>query len=240
MRRRAIVVLLGLALLALAACSNSSPTATVPPEPSATPQIDATVATTPTRSGAAPLPTATATVAPARPTATATVARSASPVAAGTALPTLAAGQVYKDPQSRFSFTIPGNWTQVAAAGAEIAFQSPVPAGVVPATVNVVLEKLPSASVTLDEYDQAGEANLKQQFPDYKAVALTKVTVDGKAAYKRVYTATIAGRLLQLQQVYLIEKDVAYVISCGAPQENFAANTAVFDQISGTFKIGAR
>ena len=52
------------------------------------------------------------------------------------------------------------------------------------------------------------------------------------------YTATIAGRLLQLQQVYLIEKDVAYLITCGAPQESFAANMAVFDQISGTFKIG--
>ena len=79
---------------------------------------------------------------------------------------------------------------------------------------------------------------LKQQFPDYKAVSLTRVMVDGKPAYKRVYTATIAGRLLQLQQVYLIERDVAYLITCGAPAESFATNMAVFDQISGTFKIG--
>jgi hypothetical protein len=133
---------------------------------------------------------------------------------------------------------IPENWTQVQAAGAEVAFQAPAPSGTIPATVNVVLEKLPSASVTLDEYDQAGEANLKQQFPDYKAVSLTKVSVDGKPAYKRVYTATIAGRLLQLQQVYLIERDVAYLITCGAPQESFATSMAIFDQISGTFKTG--
>lgn len=249
MRKQATVVLLALGLL-LTACSTGSPTATT--EIVATTAAVTTASTTPaasvapassapasaTRSGAAPVPTvaATATV-NVRATASAPSTRTASPAAAGTPLPVLGAGQPYNDPQGRFSFSIPNNWTQVQAAGAEIAFQSPAPAGTIPATINIVLEKLPSATVTLDEYDQAGEANLKQQFPDYKSVSLTKVTIDGKPAYKRVYTATIAGRILQLQQVYLIERDVAYVISCGAPQESFASNATIFDQISGTFKI---
>jgi len=248
-RKQAIVVLLALGLL-LTACSTGSPTATT--EIVATTAAVTTASTAPaasvapassapasaTRSGAAPLPTvaATATV-NVRATASAPSTRTASPAAAGTPLPVLGAGQPYNDPQGRFSFSIPNNWTQVQAAGAEIAFQSPAPAGTIPATINIVLEKLPSATVTLDEYDQAGEANLKQQFPDYKSVSLTKVTIDGKPAYKRVYTATIVGRILQLQQVYLIERDVAYVISCGAPQESFASNATIFDQISGTFKI---
>ena len=252
MRKQAIVVLLALGLL-LTACSTPSPTATTgvvattaavstastAPSASAAPASSAPASAT--RSGAAPVPTVapTATVnARATASASSTSTRVASPATAGTPLPVLGAGQPYNDPQGRFSFSIPNNWTQVQAAGAEIAFQSPAPAGTIPATINIVLEKLPSATVTLDEYDQAGEANLKQQFPDYKAVSLTKVTIDGKPAYKRVYTATIVGRVLQLQQVYLIERDVAYVISCGAPQENFAANATTFDQISGTFKIG--
>jgi hypothetical protein len=249
-RKEAIVALLALALLLLAACSNSSPTTTTAATtaaevPTAAPADDtptaslaapSTAPASATRSGSGPLPTATAT-AP-RPSSAGTAPRATSAAAAGTPLPTLGAGQVYKDPQGRFSFTIPSNWTLAQPAGAEVAFQSPVPSGTIPATVNIVLEKLPSASVTLDEYDQAGEANLKQQFPDYKSLGVTKVTIDGKPAYKRVYTATIAGRVLQLQQVYLIERDTAYVISCGSPQENFAANAAVFDQISGTFKIG--
>jgi hypothetical protein len=249
-RKQAIVVLLALGLL-LTACSTGTPTATTEvvattaavttastaPSASAAPASSAPASAT--RSGAAPVPTVapTATV-NVRATASAASTRTASPAAAGTPLPVLGAGQPYNDPQGRFSFMIPNNWTQVQAAGAEIAFQSPAPAGTIPATINIVLEKLPSATVTLDEYDQAGEANLKQQFPDYKSVSLTKVTIDGKPAYKRVYTATIAGRVLQLQQVYLIERDVAYVISCGAPQESFASNATTFDQISGTFKIG--
>ena len=244
MRKIASVGLLGLVLL-LAACSNGSPTATapatmVPATALATSAASISPVPSATRSGSAPLPTATATASTApRTAAAATSTRGASATAAvaGTPLPTLATGQAYADPQGRFSFTIPSNWTQVQAAGAEVAFQSPVPAGVVPATVNIVLEKLPSATVTLDQYDQAGEANLKQQFPDYKSLGVTQVTVDGRPAYKRVYTATIVGRLLQLQQVYLIERDTAYVISCGAPQENFAQNAQTFDQISGTFKI---
>ena len=241
MRKLSLLGLLVCALL-LASCSRgAAPTAVPNPTAEATP--DQPVDATATRGGADPLVTATrstgtTTASIARTVVAASPTRAASPSVAGTPLPTLSSGQNYRDPQVRFSFMIPANWTQVQAAGAEVAFQAPAPAGTIPATVNIVLEKLPSATVTLDEYDQAGETNLKQQFPDYKAVSLTKVTVDGKPAYKRVYTATIAGRVLQLQQVYLIERDVAYLITCGAPQETFAANMPVFDQISGTFKIG--
>ena len=241
MRKLPLLILLVCSLL-LASCSRGgAPTATIAPSPEPTPEQ--TVEATETRGAADPLPTTTRTVVaagatPTRATVAASPTRAGSPTAPGTPLPTLSGGQTYRDPQLRFSFMIPANWTQVQAAGAEVAFQAPAPSGAIPATVNVVMEKLPSSSVTLDEYDQAGEANLKQQFPDYKAISLTKVSVDGKPAYKRVYTATIAGRLLQLQQVYLIERDVAYLITCGAPQESFDANMAVFDQISGTFKIG--
>ncbi len=247
-RKQAMIALLGVALLLLAACSTGSPTAipatAIPSaapvvETATTPPVASTAPASATRGGSAPLPSAAPATSSPTTAARATVGTATRvATAVGTPLATLAAGQKYSDPQARFSFTIPGNWTQVQASGAEVAYQSPVPSGVIPATVNVVLEKLPSATVTLDEYDQAGEANLKQQFPDYKSLGLTKVTVDGKPAYKRVYTATIAGRVLQLQQVYLIERDTAYVISCGAPQDSFAANAAVFDQISGTFKIG--
>ena len=45
---------------------------------------------------------------------------------------------------------------------------------------------------------------------------------------------------MQLQQIYLIDRDTAYLVTCGATQEGFASNVAVFDQISGTFKVGAR
>lgn len=237
------LMLLSLGII-LCACGSTSPTATAEPTAVATtastveaPVPSASAVASATRGGAAPLPTNTV-VATRAVSGTPIGTRSASPVTGSTPLPALATGQVYSDPQRRFSFTIPSNWIQVQAAGAEVAYQAPAPPGTIPATVNIVLEKLPSAAVTLDEYDQAGEANLKQQFPDYKPVGLAKVTIDGRPAYKRTYTATIAGRVLQLQQVYLIERDTAYVISCGAPQEAFAANATIFDQISGTFKIG--
>jgi hypothetical protein len=252
-RRSASIALVCLALLAalLSGCgpgSVATPTATTEASPDTSAVIEVTASVpsvaNPTAPAGTPPPTpagkpSAATAATVQPSATRSPAPpTATPTMAASPLPTLSGGQTYKDPQLRFSFMIPSNWVQVQAAGAEVAFQSPAPAGQIPATVNVVLEKLPSASVTLDEYDQAGEANLKQQFPDYKPVSLTKVTVDNKPAYKRIYTATIAGRLLELQQVYFIDNDTAYVVSCGAPQENFAANTAIFDQISGTFKLG--
>lgn len=54
----------------------------------------------------------------------------------------------------------------------------------------------------------------------------------------RVYTATIAGRVLQLQQVYTVDGDVAYLMTGGSPVESFGQNASTFDQIIATFVIG--
>lgn len=229
-----LVLLSAMLVMALPGCSiggaKSTPTATT------------TIATTATTGGTATPAQTTGGVTPARartPTRTTPRATPTRVATVATPLPSLATGQTYRDPQGRFSFTIPSNWVQTQAAGAEVAFQSPGAEGAVTGVVNIVLEKLPSSTITLDEYDQAGEQNLRQQFPDYTPISLDRVTVDGKQAYKRVYTATIASRLMQLQQIYLIDRDVAYIVTCGAPQDAFGTYTTIFDQISGTFKIGA-
>ncbi|HEX5504805.1 MAG TPA: PsbP-related protein [Thermomicrobiales bacterium] len=250
-RALALPALLVTLLALLAGCSLGS---SAPPTATPTSAASAQLASTPTPTAATPAsPTAAGSATPATGAAAASASASqvtvtaprptatrmpASPTPWGSPLPTLGAGQQYQDPQARFSFTIPGNWSQVQASGAEVAFQSPAPPGGVPATVNVVLEKLPSASVSLDDYNQAGEASLKQQFQDYKQISLTKVVVDGHPAYKRLYTATIAGRLLELQQVYFIDHDTAYIVSGGATQDTFATYAPVFDQITGTFHLG--
>ena len=248
MRSLSTALVFGLILAAIG-CSTGAPstpapapTATVSDEPEPEPTGDTTMveATTPTIDPAVVLTTETAPLTPPAIPGTATRGavtppRSPSPSAV------LVRGQTYNDPQGRFSFTIPGDWVQVRASGSEVAFQSPIPAGAAPASVTVVLEKLPTASISLDEYDEAAEGALRQQFPDYQPVSLTNVSVDGRRAYRRVYTATIANRLQQVQQVYLIdERDVAYLVSCIAPRDTFANYSAIFDQITGTFKIGTR
>lgn len=245
-RRLSIALVVGLTL-AVIGCSTGAPsppapapTATASDEPE--PTGDTTVAelTTPTIDPVVALATETAAVTP--PAISGTATRGAvTPSRPLSPQPVLVGEQTYNDPQGRFSFTLPGDWVQVQASGTVVAFQSPVPAGGAPASVNVILEKLPTGSISLDEYDQAGEETLRQIFPDYQPVSLTTVSIDGRRAYKRVFTATIANRPLQVQQVYLIDdRDVAYLVSCRAPQGTFAGYAAVFDQITGTFKVGER
>ena len=217
----------------LAAARLPSSTVTSPITPTQTP-IFALSPTSALAIAATSVPTVrpTNTLAP---TATIQPTVTIPPIAA---VPTLQGGKIYRDSQMRFSFSVPSSWIQIQAAGSEVAFQSPAPSGTIPATINVVLEKLPSNTVTLEEYDQAGEANLRQTFSDYRLISSTKVTFAGRPAYMRVYTATIAGRVLQLQQVYTVDGDVAYLMTGGSPVESFGQNASTFDQIIATFVIG--
>lgn len=184
------------------------------------------------------------------PTATPALTATAVPTATPRPQPTVAAsgagatapdgGQRYVDTRARFALTVPSTWTQVQAAGADVAYQSPAAAGQVPGTVNIVVELLPSTAVTLEQYDAAGEANLRQQFPDYRPIEVTPIAVDSRRGLRRTYTATIVARLLQLRQYYLVENGVAYVVSCGAPAGDFPRYTDAFEQIAASFLVPAR
>lgn len=247
-RRRPLVIVAGaLLVLALAlgafaarpraAAPATSPTsaaaAAVPPTSQATATAPPATAAPTSAPTATPAPTATAVpTATPRPQPTATVS------GAGASAPP--GGQRYVDTRARYALTVPSTWTQVQAAGADVAYQAPAAAGQVPATVNIVTEQLPSTAVTLEQYDAAGEANLRQRFPDYRPIEVTPIAIDGRRGLRRTYTATIVGRILQLQQYYLVENGVAYVVSCGAPADDFPRYTGAFEQIAASFLVPAR
>lgn len=226
-----MAALLGLAL----AATGCDPGSSAAPTPTASAPVGGTAGAT-----VAPLATRTRAVA----TIGGTPARGTPPATPGmatparTPLPVLVGGQTYQDPQGRFSLMAPADWGRIAEGGTAVAFGKTAPDGVPLAAVNVALDPLPDAGVGLEEYTRAAERSLAQQLPDYRPIDLTPVSLDGRPAYRRIFTATIEGQPQQLQQVYLVDRQLAYVITGTTLQEAFRDYSALFDQIAGTFQIG--
>lgn len=171
------------------------------------------------------------TVTPTRPPAMTPTPAAGGTGAWGPALPTLSGGKAYRDPEGRFSFSVPQQWTQAGNTTAEAQFDAPNNQ----ATMNVTLEKV-SPNTTIDQYNTAAERQLKQQLPDYQQIALDKVTVNGQHAYRRVYKATVQGTLIQIQQVYFVKDGTAHVLTFAALPENFDKLSQTFNEIAGTYK----
>lgn len=233
-------------VLALSACGlGGEPATATIPAPSPTPRV-AVRNPPPTRrtTPANPPPVAAATVGTVPPATRGTVAIADGSPTRGTEtpwgmpLPVLPTGQPHDDAQGRFSLTVPIGWTRLAIEEADVTFSSPPDRAGSSAGVNVVRERVP-AGTDLDGYNGASEAVLGRDYPDFRLFGLTRVTVDGRPAYKRVFTATVGGRPTQLQQVTLIDRETAYIVTCAAPREAFALFSPLCEQIAGTFRIGA-
>ena len=175
------------------------------------------------------------------------VARAVSPSAANRGGPTTSpavppgAGKPYRDPEGRFTLTLPDGWIETPAQTAAVAFTSPAMPGQVPASVSILLERLPREGVAPEEYDAAGELTLRRQYPDYAPIgAPERLAVDGRPAVRRTFAATIEGRVTQVRQLYLIDRDSAYVVSCGAPRERFGDWAIQFDRIASSLRVSGR
>lgn len=199
---------------------------------------------TATRAGTvAPVATATrGTATAARGTATVTRAGTATAARTGTAagpwgpaLAPLTDGQEYSDPEGRFSFSVPQEWTEVTPddPDIEVAFAG----GEDFPNMNVVLSSVPG-NVDLETYNRAAETLLQRQIPEYNPVSVDRVTIDGQRAYKRIWQTTNGdGQRIQVQQVYFIEQGTAHVLSFGAPADTFDEYAETFDAIAGSYDV---
>lgn len=179
------------------------------------------------------------TLAPTALRPTPTIVTTAPASAWGPALAPLQGGKVYKDAKARFSFSVPQDWTEAAVGNAEVAFTGPRGAALMPPNMNVVLaDTAGPPSITLDAYVQVSEAQLKRDYPDYKQISLDKVVINNVPAYRRIFTVTVSGVLVQAQQVYLLDKKTAHILTFLALPDTFAQQQRTFDSIAGSYQVG--
>lgn len=181
---------------------------------------------TPTRTAAATRATTTSAVSPVPP-ATAQAAW-------GPTLPRLTGGQIYVDPDGRFTITVPRDWRKVERPDVDVAFIAP---GGRPPLGGIKLAPVP-ADVTIDMYDDSMDEFLSELFADYVPISREKVVVGAHHAYKRVFQSTVSGSRLQYARVYFVEGGSAHILTFASSPEDFPRVAPLLDQIAGSYTVG--
>ena len=216
---------------------NTAATATVAANATGTANASAaqtaTVAARPSATAVPPTATAAPPTQTARPPTQAPAAPTQTPAANwGPALAPLSGGKVYGDPEDRFTFSVPNNWSERESNTSAVAFGSPG----TQATVSVNLTDAPGGT-DIEALNNALAAQVQEQ-NGYAAVSLDKVVVDSQPAYRRVYRVTNQGQQVQVVQVYFIKGSTAHILTFATLASDFSQFSRTFDGIAGSYKAG--
>ena len=111
---------------------------------------------------------------------------------------------------------------------AVVTFEAPdAGGGDVPPSVSVTREALPSPSITLEAYAEAGTRQLEQAVPGFMLVSEGAATLGGLPAKRIEYTGTQAELELHWQQVFAVADGAAFLTEAFRAFGSLAADNAV-------------
>jgi hypothetical protein len=217
--------------------ANTAATATTAANATATANASAaqtaTAAVVPTATAVPPTATAVPPTQTSRPP-TQTPNPPTQPPAAnwGPALPALNGGKGYEDPEGRFSFSVPNNWSERDSGSSQVSFGAPNGQ----ATMAVDLSQA-SSTTDIEDLNAAFAEEVAKQ-SGYAAVSLDKVTVNGHQAYRRIYRITSQGQQVQVQIVYFLDNNRAHILTFACRVADFEQFSPTFNGIAGSYKVG--
>lgn len=102
--------------------------------------------------------------------------------------------------------------------------------------VNVVVEDLHGAEMTVDEYAGFTKTQIKTLITNNNILKSEKTTFQGRDAYTMEYTGQQGAYKLHWKQIYFIEKGKAYILTYTAEGDKFATYLPIADRIIQSFK----
>ncbi len=161
------------------------------------------------------------------------------PATWGPPLPALADSQVYRDPQRRFSLTVPRDWSQgVADDGAAVQFTAPDGADNRAVVIVPVQSVRTSLDLTLGSDHESLVTEAERQMPDYTPISLDKVAVDDAPAYKHVFKGSVGGTAGQSMRVSFIRDGIMHTLTFATSPGSFPQWEPVFDGMVGLYTAG--
>jgi eukaryotic-like serine/threonine-protein kinase len=145
----------------------------------------------------------------------------------------------YSDSKYGFRISYPPDWAeQLGVAGTVVAFlsSSEDSSDTFRENVNVGVEDLPNPGMTLDQFTAAALAQVEGLITNFTLVSKEATAVAGRFAERVVYTGQQGKFDLKWQQVWLIDKARAYVLTYTAEVPKFDEFLSVANAIIGTFE----
>ncbi|MCK4240554.1 MAG: hypothetical protein KAW42_04025 [Candidatus Atribacteria bacterium] len=147
-------------------------------------------------------------------------------------------GNLYSDPQGRFSFNLPAGWKAATPYNSSQAayFTYSVQQGTVGELI-IMIEELPF-SASIDQYAAAAEENGFKQLPGYKPGTQLPATIFSLPALKKNFTfSPQTGLTLQAEAYIFISGNSAYTILLDILPDYFAQVEPGFAQAVVSFKV---
>lgn len=102
--------------------------------------------------------------------------------------------------------------------------------------LNVYIGNL-SQSMTLDDYIDLSNNQLKQLITDYSIIDSSATTLAGNPAHKVIFTGKQGGFNLKWMQVYMIKNNRDYVISYTAEEDKYSYFLGTIQEMINSFEI---
>lgn len=148
--------------------------------------------------------------------------------------------QTYADEAHGFTIGYPSEWhRQEGVAGSQVAFLAP-PEGTSDAfreNVNVVVQVLPEASLTLDLYTKLSLEQAPTIITGFRLLDQGSTTLSGAPAHEVHYRGKQGIFRLEWGQVWTVEDGKAYVLTYTAERKRYEADRATAEAMFETFRL---
>jgi hypothetical protein len=132
-----------------------------------------------------------------------------------------------------YSFYVPVEWVTDLAAGAVGAYFSSAD----PSSVSVMAWNIEDPSITLDSWWEGNVEDFNLAFDNFNLEDSSNVLLNGMAAKKYVYTASLTEHNYKFIQVSCIARGMIYLFTYTSTVENFDTHIEDVDMMIENFKF---
>lgn len=142
----------------------------------------------------------------------------------------------YKDEKNGFALGHPSDWEELHGMGTLVSFAAPGESTQGRPNFGVTSERL-GQDMTPENYLNQAKKIMAQVMPGFVMVDEKNEKIDGRDAARFKYQIELDGQKLTLVGFAVIDKQVAYVVTGGCKDDQFAEYEKVFDIAGRSLRI---
>lgn len=142
----------------------------------------------------------------------------------------------YEDKGNGFAIGYPSDWEVLRGMGTIVSFAAPGESSQGRPNFGVTMERL-NQHITPTEYLEQAKGIMAQAMPGFAFLEQSAETINGRDAVRFMYSIEIEGQKLTLVGFAVIDELMAYVVTGGCKDEQYAEFEHVFDAAGRTLRM---